>query len=104
MGAGQALMQMLSSGNISTDRPAALLFKGRRDERESRFVAQCCGEVRCCVRSLWCSAVVQVRRHGWRVKGTLCGVARVVQNIAVRSGGCAVVWRGAVVVLTSGCV
>ena len=52
----QALMQMLSSENINTDRPAALLFKGRRDERDSRPVAQCCGEVRCCVRSLWCSA------------------------------------------------
>ena len=52
----QALLQMLSSENINTDRMAALLFKGRRDERDSRPVAQRCSEVRCCVRSLWCIA------------------------------------------------
>ena len=32
----QAHLQMLSSESINTDRMAALLFKGRRDERDSR--------------------------------------------------------------------
>ena len=32
----QAHLQMLSSENINTDRMAALLYKGRRDERDSR--------------------------------------------------------------------
>ena len=32
----QAHLQMLSSENINTDRMAALLFKGKRDERDSR--------------------------------------------------------------------
>jgi len=80
----QALLQMLSSENINTDRMAALLFKGRRDERDSRPVAQCRGEVRCCVRSLWCmfapcvggGAVWSKCANQRSVKGALCDALR----------------------------
>ena len=37
----QAHLQMLSSENINTDRMAALLFKGRRDERDARRTHDC---------------------------------------------------------------
>ena len=97
----QALLQMLSSENINTDRMAAMLFKGRRDERDSRPVAQCCGEVWCCARSLWCIAApcggggcggaVWGRCANQRyVKGSLCGA------VWWRSVWCSAVWCGVV--------
>ena len=95
----QAFLQMPSSENINAHRIAALLFKGKRDERDARPVAQCCGAVRCSVRpprrtAAACGVVVQcgagaltgglarrdaaAARHGavYAVRAVRCGAVR----------------------------